>query len=350
MTGFVDRVLAEASLWSSAGRCVAPKTVFFGGGTPSLLPLPQMKRLIQKLGRHFDLSNVTEFTIEVNPATASLEYLFMLNENRVDRLSLGAQSFDRAELAMLERHHDPDGVAKSVELARRAGFERLNIDLIYAIPGQSLDSWERSLRRAIELKLTHYSCYGLTYESNTPITVRKRLGEFQAADEQLELAMLHHARRQLSEAGCPPYEISNYAAPAQQCLHNLMYWRGGNYIGLGPSAASHVEGYRFKNRPHLGEWEQSIDTGELPAADVERLSARQRADELVMLGLRLTGGISFAEYTSRTGLDARVVYESQLDRLSKLGLVRVDNNQFALTEAGLNVADTVAGEFFQPSN
>ena len=347
MGDFIDRLLAEADLWATAkgGPTLKPATVFFGGGTPSLLPLEQMQRLIAGLRDRFDFSQTHEWTVEVNPATASAEYCQMLRSAGVDRLSFGAQSFDRSELAALERHHDPNDVSRSIELARQAGFKRLNIDLIYAIPGQTLDSWQRSLEAAIEVGLTHYSCYGLTYEPNTPIAVKKRLGQLTPATDELELEMLHHARRRLEQIGCPAYEISNYAAPGQECRHNLLYWTGGDYIGLGPSAASHIQGHRFKNRPHLGEWEQSIDRSELPATDVEVLSPRRRADERVMLGLRLTRGLNFDDFAASTGFDARSLYADQIDRLAKLGLLGVDDVGFRLTTQGLNVADAIAAEF-----
>ena len=346
MSRFVDLLLAEADLWTApdAPR-VRPHTIFFGGGTPSLLPLEPMRRLIQGLRQRFDFSDLDEFTVEVNPATASLEYCAMLRECGVGRLSFGAQSFDRGELLALERHHDPDDVPRSLELARGAGFARLNIDLIYAIPGQSLDSWCASLESAVALGTTHLSCYGLTYEPNTPMAVKKRLGHVCAAEESLELEMLHHARRRLREAGIPPYEISNYAAPGQECRHNLLYWTGGNYAGLGPSAASHVEGHRFRNRPHLGEWERAVASRELPAIEYEVLDARRRAAELVMLMLRLARPIEFDDYAARTGFDARALFADPIDRLARAGLLRVGEAGFALSERGVDVADAVASEF-----
>jgi oxygen-independent coproporphyrinogen-3 oxidase len=322
-----------------------PETVFFGGGTPSLLPLEQMRRLILGLDRRIDLSRVNEWTVEVNPATASRDYCQMLREEGVNRISLGAQSFDLRELQVLERHHDPEQVGQSIEIARRAGFSRLNVDLIYAIPGQNFESWAKSLDAAMALKTPHVSCYALTYEANTPMTVRKRLGEFVAVEDSLELEMMRHARARLSEAGLSAYEISNYATPGEVCRHNLLYWTGGNYIGLGPSAASHVEGWRWTNLPHLGEWERAIDGGELPAADFETLTSEQRAGEWMMLGLRLARGVKFAEYASRTGCDARAVYAEQIERLLKLRLIEVDNAGFKLSDEGLAVADAVAGEF-----
>lgn len=344
MVAFVDRLLAEAAMWSaSAGGLI--RTVFFGGGTPSLLPIDQMARLIDGLRQRLDLSGVAEWTIECNPATVSAEYCWMLRERGVDRLSFGAQSFHKPELATLERHHDPDDVPRSVELARAAGFKRLNLDLIYAIPGQSLESWMNNLERALAIGTTHLSCYGLTYELNTPIAVKKRLGLLVETEESVELQMLHATRSRLRSANLNPYEISNYAADGQECQHNLMYWTGGNYLALGPSGASHLDGHRWKNRPHLGEWESAIDARKLPAAEYEVLSPLQRAGELAMLMLRLSGGLRFNVFADRTGLDARTVYASTADNLLTIGLIELTDDAFRLTEKGLNVADAVAAEF-----
>jgi oxygen-independent coproporphyrinogen-3 oxidase len=350
MATFVDLVLGEADLWCTqqSGPKLIPQTIFFGGGTPSLLPLDQMRRLIVGLKSRFDFSGVNEWTIEINPATANLDFCQMLREHGVDRLSFGAQSFNRSELAILERHHDPDDVPRSVEIARAAGFARINVDLIYAIPGQTLADWSQSLEAAIALHTPHVSCYGLTYEPNTPMAVRKRLGQFRGASDELELEMMSLARRRLTEANCPPYEISNYARAGEECRHNLLYWTGGSYIGLGPSAASHVEGTRWRNRPHLGEWETAIAAGTPPAVEAEVLSSSQRAGELAMLLLRLTRGLIYNDFTAGTGFDARSVYADQIDRLLRLRLLEVTDRGFRLSEAGLPVADAVAAEFLNP--
>jgi oxygen-independent coproporphyrinogen-3 oxidase len=347
MARYVDLILVEADQWVRSPVRVAPETVFFGGGTPSLLPLDEMRRLLRGLRDRFDFASVNEWTVEVNPATAELAYCEMLREMGVDRLSFGAQSFDPAELKLLERHHDPDDVPRSVEIARHAGFSRINLDLIFAIPGQDLPAWSRNLEAAVALGTPHLSCYGLTYEPNTAMTVRKRLGHFQAAEDSLELTMLRHTRERLARHDMAAYEISNYAIPGEACRHNLLYWTGGNYIGLGPSAASHVEGWRWKNRPHPGEWERAVAAGELPAADLERLTAEQRRGEWVMLRLRLAEGVGFADYAGRWGRDARDDYAAELAHLSKLGLLDVSGARFALSDAGLAVADTVASEFIR---
>jgi oxygen-independent coproporphyrinogen-3 oxidase len=346
MSTFVDRLLAEADLWLGNPVSQAmPRTAFFGGGTPSLLPEKLMRRLLLGLQERFDMSRLEEWTVEANPATVTPEYCQMLRENGVGRLSFGAQSFAAAELATLERHHVPSDVQKSVDFARLAGFNRLNVDLIYAIPGQSVKSWEASLEAALQLRTPHISCYNLTYEPNTPMAVRKRLGQFQPVEEDVELEMLHHARRHLAAAGYRAYEVSNYAIPGDECRHNLVYWTGGNYIGLGPSAASHVQGWRWKNRPHLREWEEAIDSRALPACDVETLSPDRRAGELAMLMLRLDTGISSETFEKRLGIDPQQVFRKTIERLSPTGLITVDEQSIRLTDRGINVADAVAAEF-----
>jgi len=345
MNAFVDRMLRELEQWGTTPVTIRPKTIFFGGGTPTLLPIDSMRRLIEGLQARLDFSDVDEWTIEANPATVSRDYCEMLRSLGVNRLSFGAQSFKRDELKALERHHDPDDVARSIQIAREAGFARLNLDLIYAIPGQDLASWSDSLESAIGLGTSHLSCYGLTYEPNTPITVRRRLRQLQQAEESLELHMLHHARHRLARAGLAAYEISNYAAPGEECRHNLVYWTGGDYIGLGPSAASHVQGWRWRSRPHLGEWERCVDAAALPAIEVEHLSPRQRAGELAMLLLRLSDGLNYSDFSARTGLDARELWSDPIRRYSDAGLLEADNNRVRLSPRGLAVADALAAEF-----
>jgi oxygen-independent coproporphyrinogen-3 oxidase len=349
MERFVDLILCEADHWNRPPVTLRPRTVFFGGGTPTLLPVETMSRLLAGLRERFDFSDVAEWTIEANPATVTREYCETLRAAGVDRLSFGAQSFDPRELKTLERHHDPDDVPRSVDIARSAGFTRLNVDLIFAIPGQTLDSWSDSLARAIALGTPHISAYGLTYEPNTPIAVKRRLGQLVQAEESLELEMLRHTRRRLAEVGRPPYEISNFASPGEECRHNLVYWTGGDYIGLGPSAASHVQGWRWKNRPHLGEWERAAEADLLPAIEVERLSPSRRAGELAMLLLRLSRGLNYDDFAARTGVDAGVVWRDPIDRFTRAGLLAGDDRGFRLTEAGVAVADALAAEFVDPN-
>ncbi|HEY1922151.1 MAG TPA: radical SAM family heme chaperone HemW [Tepidisphaeraceae bacterium] len=346
MSRFVDRLLLEADQWAHAPSTLRPHTVFFGGGTPSLLPLADMRRLIQGLRDRFDFSDCTEWTVEANPATVTLEYCQMLAESDVNRISMGAQSFNPAELTVLERHHNPDDVPRSLDIARRAGIRRLNLDLIYAIPGQTLSTWMASLEQAIALNTDHLSCYGLTYEPNTPLAVRRRLGQIRSVVEpETEIEMLRATRKRLDAAGFSAYEISNYSRPNQECLHNVHYWTGGDYISLGPSAASHVQGCRWRNRPHLGEWENAVDRTELPAVEVEFLPPLQRAGELAMLMLRLSTGITLSAFAARTGHDARTLFAEVIDRLAPHNLLIVSETSIRLSDAGLVVSDSIAAEF-----
>lgn len=345
MNAFVDRILHEAEMWHNDAPPLRPRTIFFGGGTPSLLPIESMRRLLTGLRDRIDLSDVDEWTVEVNPATAELDYCRMLRELGVTRLSFGAQSFDRGELKMLERHHDPADVPRSVDIARTAGFTRINVDLIFGVPGQSMQSWMNSLEAALQLKTPHISCYALTYEPNTPMAVKKRMGTIQAIEESLELEMLRETRLRLRSENLPPYEISNFASPGEECRHNLLYWDGGSYIGLGPSASSHVHGSRWKNRGHLGDWERAVDANELPITDAETLEHSRRLREHAMLRLRLADGINRADFAARWNVDPITVFEDPITRYSRANLLSVTSDAIVLTEEGIAVADAIAAEF-----
>jgi oxygen-independent coproporphyrinogen-3 oxidase len=222
-----------------------------------------------------------------------------LVESGVNRVSLGAQTFNERHLKTLERWHDPASVARAVGFLRAAGIRRINVDLIFGIPGQALVEWESDLRAALEIGTDHLSCYGLTYEANTAMTVRMERGEFEPCDDGLEASMLELAATRLREAGFAHYEVSNWGRirsgdpHAEECRHNLLYWRNRDWLAIGPSASGHAQGVRWKNVPRLGDWLAA--TGTSPAVDVERVTPDMRAGERLMMGLRLHAGISEAE-------------------------------------------------------
>jgi oxygen-independent coproporphyrinogen III oxidase len=344
MSGYVSRILREADQWEGKGVDFGFETVFFGGGTPTLLPLEEMRRLILGLKERFDLSKVKEWTVECNPATANADYCAMLAENSVNRMSFGAQSFNVEELKTLDRMHDPADVAKSIRIARNAGIKRMNVDLILAICGQSIESLRDSLKKAMDLGTGHISCYALTYEENTVIAVRKRLGRLTPASEELELAMLKEARRMLQEGGYEAYEISNFAKPGERCAHNMNYWDGGNYIALGPAGASHISGWRWRNERHLGHWETGVDKDGWATEEVEHLSEHQRAGEYVMLRLRLMDGVNLGDYEKRWGRSLTEKSGRIIERLITLGLVEMNQGRVTLSDRGVEVADSVSGE------
>ena len=290
-----DMELAAMAPWVHAPL----HTVFVGGGTPTLLRPPVLRAVLGSIRTRLPLAVGAEWTVEANPETVTPEVADALVESGVNRVSLGAQTFNERHLKTLERWHDPASVARAVGFLRAAGIRRINVDLIFGIPGQALVEWESDLRAALEIGTDHLSCYGLTYEANTAMTVRMERGEFEPCDDGLEASMLELAATRLREAGFAHYEVSNWGRirsgdpHAEECRHNLLYWRNRDWLAIGPSASGHAQGVRWKNVPRLGDWLAA--TGTSPAVDVERVTPDMRAGERLMMGLRLHAGISEAE-------------------------------------------------------
>jgi oxygen-independent coproporphyrinogen-3 oxidase len=290
-----DMELAAMAPWVHAPL----HTVFVGGGTPTLLRPPVLRAVLGSIRTRLPLAVGAEWTVEANPETVTPEVADALVESGVNRVSLGAQTFNERHLKTLERWHDPASVARAVGFLRAAGIRRINVDLIFGIPGQALVEWESDLRAALDIGTDHLSCYGLTYEANTAMTVRMERGEFEPCDDGLEASMLELAATRLREAGFAHYEVSNWGRirsgdpHAEECRHNLLYWRNRDWLAIGPSASGHAQGVRWKNVPRLGDWLAA--TGTSPAVDVERVTPDMRAGERLMMGLRLHAGISEAE-------------------------------------------------------
>jgi oxygen-independent coproporphyrinogen-3 oxidase len=299
-----------------------------------------------------------EFTIEANPETVDEELIDVLAGGGVNRLSIGAQSFDDRHLKMLQRLHEPAAVARSVELARAGGIGDINLDLIFGIPGQTLEEWEADLAAALALEPTHLSCYGLTYEPGTPLTARRDAGSIQPADEDLEAAMYEAAIDRLAAAGFEHYEISNWARPGHRCRHNLVYWTNGQWWPLGPGASGHAGGHesgqegahsggrggaggwRWRNVPDLAAY---LASGPLPPiCDVECLDADGRAGEQLMLGLRLVEGIELTRLDSLLADGMRGPQRAAaIGSHIASGLLQRRDDHLRLTQRGLLLADTV---------
>jgi len=311
-----------------------PDTVFVGGGTPTLLTPPHWRTLLGALQAGRLLAGVDEFTVEANPETVTAELADVLAEGGVTRASIGAQSFNPRHLKTLERWHEPANVSRSVNRFRDAGIERLNLDLIFAIPGQTLDDFAADLDAAIGLGVEHLSCYALTFEPNTAMTTRLGQGRITRTPEDLEAAMYELAMDRLADAGFEHYEISAWARPGTQSRHNLHYWRDDDYLGLGPGAASHVAGMRWKNKPHLGQY-VAASPGH-PVVDVESLDERGRAGEALMMGLRLREGVDTAWLET-----AFADRSDDLSMLHESGLLERAGQRTRLTRRGLLVADSV---------
>ena len=331
---FVDALIAE--MGHVASRCtLKPVTIFVGGGTPTLLRVDLWQRLLDAMRHHGLLDAVREFTVEANPETVSLELLDCLAGAGVNRLSIGAQSFNPAHLKTLERWHDPDKVSHAVVLAQQAGITNVNLDLIFAIPGQTAGDLQADLQAALACNPTHLSCYSLIFEPNTALAVKRNLGQIKPAEETLERDLYTQVIDCLALAGFEHYEVSNWAKPGCRCEHNLAYWFNRDYVGLGPSASSHVQGRRWKNVARLGDYLAGQPTP--PTQDHEQLDPGASLGEQLMLRLRLLEG------ASRDWLEPRLdaPRRNEIDELIQLKLLEQTDTHIRLTRQGLYVADAL---------
>jgi oxygen-independent coproporphyrinogen-3 oxidase len=351
---FLRALQSEIDLYRNLLGPIAPQTIFIGGGTPTLLApnhLDQLLRLIQNLMPNH---RPQEFTVEANPNTFDPDRAKVLAAHGVNRLSFGAQSFIPAELQTLQRDHDPENVPKAFQIARQANIQNLNLDLIFGIPGQTLDSWNFSLQSALALNPDHMSCYSLTYEPNTAMTARMKKGDFTPIDEDLELTLFNHVYTTMREAGFTRYEVSNYARGAgKECQHNLHYWKASNWLALGPAAAAHLNGHRWKNIPSLNHYvaslaprsEQSLASSRhLPLTQYEHLPPRAWAAETALFWLRLTEGLNYHEFQQRTQVDARPLLEKALKKYADLAYVHLTPTHAKLTEIAIPVSNKILAE------
>jgi len=341
LDGFVRSITLEMAI-RDPGRRV--ETAFIGGGTPTELPAGSLDAVLAAMAER--VGRPAEWTVEANPASGKATVFEMLRRRGVDRLSIGAQSFDARELRFLERIHGPDDIGAAVRAARRAGFENLSLDLIYALPGQSLDSWRTTLGRAVDLGVEHLSCYALTYEDGTPLARLRQQGGITPCDESLEIDMFELTIEQLSAAGFEHYEISNFARPGRRCLANLVYWQNREYVGFGPSAVSYLDGVRTKNVPDVHRYVELMPAGaDAIVVERERLGLRRRACETAVQMLRLTDGIDTERFRSMSGFDAHTLFAEPIHRFSGAGLLSSTEGAIRLTPRGMLLANRVMAEF-----
>jgi oxygen-independent coproporphyrinogen-3 oxidase len=341
----VAALVRELAGYAARGVFERFDTVFVGGGTPTVLPPSELDRLLRAIHAYVGPVGRLEFTVEANPATVTDEVAAVLAANGVNRVSIGAQSFSRAELRVLDRTHDPDDVVRTSAQCRRAGIRQISLDLIFGIPGQGLDSWHESLRAALALGVEHLSCYGLTYEADTPLLRQRDAGLIKPVDEEVETEMYETAIDWLAGAGLPQYEISNFARPGAQCRHNLVYWHNQPYVGIGPAAAGFIDDVRYKNVADTAAYVEAIQNGRSPLGEREQLAPARRAGETAMLELRLVEGIDRQRFAERYGQDPVVMFSDAIARHGAAGLLAVSVTHVRLTRAGLLLANRVSADF-----
>ncbi|WP_447973144.1 radical SAM family heme chaperone HemW [Nitrospira sp. Kam-Ns4a] len=316
-------------------------TVYFGGGTPTTLTPEALTSILDRVRDRLGVAPDAEVTIEAHPDTVTADGLRRLVRAGFTRISFGAQSMDANELSRVGRRTGPDRTRAAVAGAKAAGFGNVNLDLIYGLPGQTLESWLATLDEALALEPTHLSLYALTVEDRTGLQVAVHRSTVSEPDLDLQNAMEAVAAQRLAAAGFSRYEISNYCRPGFACRHNLLYWQDEDYLGLGPSAQSYLEGCRLGNLEGLTAWRRALDRGELPIAESARLSPAQRRREALIFGLRLTEGVPL-DRLKRNGPEDGLA--DVLDRLARQGLIEGRAGRVALTEQGQRLADSVAVE------
>lgn len=354
MPPFVDALVREIELWAPFARGRTVPTVFFGGGTPSLLPLPDIERILDALHRHFALDTGAEVSLEANPGTVDREYLRGLVAAGVTRLSFGVQSFDGAELAALDRIHTAADAIQGYEWARAAGFASINIDLIYGLQGQALPRWQANVERAIELAPDHLSLYALTIEEGTRLAHDIARGDTPGPDPDLQAEMYEWSLDRLAAAGYRQYEISNWAMPGHECRHNLVYWRNGEWLGLGPGAHSHWGGYRFaavySPRQYIERLAptRAVEGNDplailnaMPQIAFKEEQAGLAITDTAILALRLNEGLDSAEFRSRFGKTPDEAFGPALNEMTEAGLIERRNGTTRLTRRGRLLANEV---------
>lgn len=321
------------------------RSVYMGGGTPSMLGCAGLKRLSEGIAGKLDLSGVSEWTVELNPASVSTEILATLRAIGANRISIGVQSFNDPTLSLVGRRHSADDAARAVALAQEAGFGNVGIDLIAGLPGVTPDIWEQTLERALSLDLKHLSVYALSVEPGTVLAAQAAAG-LKLPDAEAQLAALSQAERVLGAAGFARYEISNYALPGFECLHNLSVWRGYDYLGLGPAAASRVGNARWTNCADLSDYIEALQQGRRPECEHETLGAADDALERVVFALRLAEGIGLDEIRQRFPVLAERVggWEQRMQGLERQQITEQHNCRWRLTARGRDVCDAVLRE------
>lgn len=325
------------------GRAIS--TIFFGGGTPSLLSGQELNRLLDTCREFLPVEPQAEITCEANPGTVTLEKLKALRQGGFNRLSFGAQSFQSNVLDRLGRIHSAPDTVRSVRSAREAGFENVSLDLIFSVPGQSLQDWQSDLQQAVDLEPDHLSTYSLTIEPGTEFGELYRKGQFKPLDEETDAAMYETALDFLPEAGYNQYEISNFAHPGRQCRHNLIYWHNEEWLGLGAGAHQHLNGIRRWNVKSPAKYVELMETRGLATEDWEQVAIPVQMGETMMVGLRLLRGVSTDAFRDRFGVNLEETFQQPIRKLTQLGLLHVTEDQIALTRKGILFANQACLEF-----
>lgn len=346
MERYVDKLCEEIRDFFERYRDYEVKSIYLGGGTPSILEHKLTKKVMDTLHSAAIIDSEAEISTEANPGTLSEEKLKIYKACGINRLSIGLQSTDEQELDYLGRIHSYEDFLHSYELARKAGFDNINVDLMSAVPYQTLESWEKSLDRILALHPEHISAYSLIIEEGTPFYEDKEL-ENLIPDEDTERRMYELTEEKLLEQGYYRYEVSNYAKKGKECAHNVLYWERGDYIGFGLGAASCIDEMRFKNTEDMNEYMDCPYKTFYDRMEIEKLSIREQMEETMILGLRMTKGVSFDAFEQRYGQTMESVFGNVIEKHKKNGLLIEEKAFLRFTKKGLDLSNIVLCDFLQ---
>ena len=320
------------------------RTLYIGGGTPTALSAQQLAYLLTELPKVMDLSEVEEFTIEANPGDLDPDKIAVLKESQVNRVSLGVQTFDNKMLKKIGRSHQEQDIYDNIRHLKQAGFDNISIDLIYALPGQTMDQVKENVAKAIDLDIPHMSLYSLILENHTVFMNRMRRGKLPLPKEELEAEMFEYIIEELEKAGFEHYEISNFSKPGFESRHNLVYWDNAEYYGLGAGASGYVDGIRYKNHGPIRHYLEAVEAGKARITE-EHLTLEEKMEEELFLGLRKKTGVSKARFEEKFGISFDQRYGQVVPSLTEQGLLVPDDKQVRMTKRGLFLGDTVAEKF-----
>ncbi len=352
LSGYLSSLLGELRFWRTRLGKVQVESIFFGGGTPSLLPAKAVAGLLEQVREAFMLPAQAEISVEANPDSALADgWLFDVRTAGVNRLSLGVQSFDDNTLTLLGRVHSSRMAEAAFATARAAGFTNISLDLMWGLPGpggraQSQRHWLQQLKRAVELQPEHIAAYGFTQETGSPLAKACAAGELGLPSEQAQASMYLAGADYLESQGYMQYEISNFARMGFNCRHNIGYWEGKDYLGLGPAATSTLGNRRWTNAENLIAWRGAVRSGQL-GTEGEELDTSARMKELLMLRLRMTKGLPLKEWQAVSGYSFLKRYASLVAVLQQKGLAATRGGFFRLTRPGMLVSDAILAHFFQ---
>ena len=320
------------------------RTLDIRGGTPTALSAQQLAYLLTELPKVMDLSEVEEFTIEANPGDLDPDKIAVLKDSQVNRVSLGVQTFDNKMLKKIGRSHQEQDIYDNIRHLKQAGFDNISIDLIYALPGQTMDQVKENVAKAIDLDIPHMSLYSLILENHTVFMNRMRRGKLPLPKEELEAEMFEYIIEELEKAGFEHYEISNFSKPGFESRHNLVYWDNAEYYGLGAGASGYVDGIRYKNHGPIRHYLEAVEAGKARITE-EHLTLEEKMEEELFLGLRKKTGVSKARFEEKFGVSFDQRYGQVVASLTEQGLLVPDDKQVRMTKRGLFLGDTVAEKF-----